>query len=60
MTSNKIQMIQKLGSEEAYQEWLKANAAKGGSRKVKKGMAALTPEQASAQARARALKRWAK
>lgn len=30
MSSNREKMIEKLGSEEAYLEWMRANASKGG------------------------------
>lgn len=43
-------MIAKLGSEEAYREWHSRNGKKGGSAKVKKGFAKMTPEKRKAAA----------
>lgn len=48
------------GDEEKYRAWLRENAAKGGSKRVRKGMAVLSPEERSQRARERVAKRWKK
>lgn len=61
MTSNRSSMLKKFnGSEEQYLAWMRENAAKGGRKKVPKGMASLSPEERSQRGRDRALRRWKK
>lgn len=59
MTSNKLTMLKKFdGDEEAYKAYMHELASKGGSKKVKKGMGVLTPEERSERGRQRAMARW--
>lgn len=57
MGSNKEAMIAKLGSEEAYLEYMRKNGSKGGSRKVPKGFNKWPPAKLRAVGRKGGLRR---
>ena len=58
----KERMIAKHGSEEAWREYMRENARKGGKAKktAPSGFAAMTPEQRAEAGRRGGLNRWAR